>query len=373
MQRRAATAYLVLFLVVSAGAYAVIGVAEEPELELDGPTYTEGDELTVDERAYSVTEVALEEGDDGGHGGGGGGSHVGTLEWTDPDATESVTLDNNTNVSWQTVSWDGQTVESTTLEAESTVGYNGSFHSVGLNATAEPATVTLTETTDDSVNETFEVGDRISLSVDGQYLPGRTITEVTDSEATIAVGEDYLVEIASDNESATLTQQFNVTRRLMEVPTLDNGTFVNDAGVTVVRNKTTEQTSPLSEVLPDPEVKELEVDDTIRYEGNETSVDTISPEAVTLTRTVPATNTVDLEEGSGITLGPENREFLVHFPDDTSVQIIENTTSNWAAYQDEKSEIDNYHERMSGLWGVVILAFMGALILGAAAYLPVKD
>lgn len=81
MQRRAAAAYVVFFLVIAAGAYAVIATAQAPTASMtpNEATYSlsQGDELTVNDRTYRVTDVS-------------GGSSV-TLAWTNRSAvyTES--------------------------------------------------------------------------------------------------------------------------------------------------------------------------------------------------------------------------------------------------------------------------------------------
>ena len=62
MQRRAATVYGVLFLVIAAGAYSLIGVAQEPGIDLQGETYTENDTLTVDGLEYTVASISDGEG-----------------------------------------------------------------------------------------------------------------------------------------------------------------------------------------------------------------------------------------------------------------------------------------------------------------------
>lgn len=64
MQRRAAAVYFVLFVLVGAGAYGFIQVGmSEPTVDLDGPAYAEGDELTVGDRTYTVDAIETEEGD----------------------------------------------------------------------------------------------------------------------------------------------------------------------------------------------------------------------------------------------------------------------------------------------------------------------
>ncbi len=64
MQRRVAAVYFVLFVLVGAGAYGFIQVGmSEPTVDLDGPTYTEGDDLTVGDRTYTVDSVSTEDGE----------------------------------------------------------------------------------------------------------------------------------------------------------------------------------------------------------------------------------------------------------------------------------------------------------------------
>lgn len=63
MQRRAAAVYFVLFVVVGAGAYGFLGIMSEPAVQLDGPTYGQGDEFSVDGVTYTVSSVGDGEGE----------------------------------------------------------------------------------------------------------------------------------------------------------------------------------------------------------------------------------------------------------------------------------------------------------------------
>lgn len=98
MQRRAAAVYFVFFLVIGAGAYGFLTVAEaqQPEVQLDEPAYQQNETLTVDGREYTVAEISAEEGEEGGQ------TVSGTLEWENQTAngteTESVSLEEGTNV-----------------------------------------------------------------------------------------------------------------------------------------------------------------------------------------------------------------------------------------------------------------------------------
>ncbi|WP_332897761.1 MULTISPECIES: hypothetical protein [unclassified Haladaptatus] len=98
MQRRAAAIFAVFFVVAGAGAYGLIATAEQPHIKLDSPTYGMNDTVTVGDRTYTVTKIALEESGGGGHGGGGGASYAGELQWTNQSAEYTAELANNSTV-----------------------------------------------------------------------------------------------------------------------------------------------------------------------------------------------------------------------------------------------------------------------------------
>lgn len=83
MQRRAATVYAVLFLVIAAGAYSLIGVAQEPGIDFQGETYAEGDTVTVNGLEYTFASV---------------GDGEGTLTRVNESARYTETLGNNSTV-----------------------------------------------------------------------------------------------------------------------------------------------------------------------------------------------------------------------------------------------------------------------------------
>lgn len=93
MQRRAAAVYFVLFVLVGAGAYGFMQVGmSEPTVDLDGPTYAEGDELTVGDRTYTVDSVSTEEGDTARFAG------DADLVWFNDSRRGTATLENDSTV-----------------------------------------------------------------------------------------------------------------------------------------------------------------------------------------------------------------------------------------------------------------------------------
>lgn len=364
MQRRAAAVYFALFLVISAGAYAYTGVAQKPHVDVEGPSYAEGGQFSVGDRTYTVNAIAETESD-------GETTFVGNLTWRDSDATYTATLENNTTVSWRTVSWDGQPISTATLDEGSTVRYNGSGHRVALNASASPPTMTLLNESDPSINDTYQVGDTLSLRSGETLVLSGTLTGVSSSQATLSWSDDYRVSIPNTTNPTTvsLEQDFNLTRRLSTDPAVYNTTVTID-GVEYVTYRANDTNRRLATYLPEPEIRTLQQGDTLLYDGNETTVGNISAEAAPLRWSGERVKMVDLAEG-GLVLN--NQSYLVHFPDAGSVQILENTTATWNTYQEDLDTIANYNERMAGLWGVSILSLLAAVILLGAAYLPVKD
>lgn len=100
MQRRAATIYFVFFLVMAASAYSVIAVADQPAVEIEGDTYENGSQFTLDGQEYTVTKAALETAEGGDHGGG-GASYAATIAWTNESYQYSAALANNSTVAYQ--------------------------------------------------------------------------------------------------------------------------------------------------------------------------------------------------------------------------------------------------------------------------------
>lgn len=383
MQRRAAAVYFVLLVVISAGAYAYTGMADKPHVDVPGETYGVGDTVTVDGRTYTVNAIGKTGGGGGGHGGG-DATVVGNLTWTDPGATYTATLSNNSTVSWQTVSWDDQRVESTTLANGTTVGFNESSYVVALNGSADPGTVQLWKAgwppagTNASnatrPNVTFEQGGTISVTVDERPILDATITDVSADTATLSWGSEYLVVIPNETNPGTVSmiQQQNLSRMLEMDPGVKNNPGQNPDGSRYVE-QTNGDDIPLAEYLPEPEVKTFEEGDTVRYDGNETMIGdgNITRSEVVLTWTDERRYLVELSEGAGVDLNGES--YLVHFSSTSDVQLVRNTTANFEAYQDDQHRIDVYNERMAGLWGVSILSLLAGVILLAAAYMPVKD
>jgi len=357
MQRRAAAVYFVLFAVVSAGAYAYVGTADRPQIDLPGDGYAEGETLTVGDRTYTVASA---------------GGSSGELTWTDPTATETATLENNSTVSWQAVTWDGQSVERLALANSSTVSFDGRDHRVLLNASADPLTLHIEAVDNRSINATFERGESFTFEYDDQYVPDGTITDITATEATVSWGSEYQITIPNETapETASLVQQQNVTRLLVTDDAIEDSLGTAPDGTRYVEYRNGTQQS-LAEYLPDPEVKALTEGETLQYVGNETIVGNITRTDVPLNWTAPQTVSVGLSEGKSVNI--DGNSYFVHFPDSGTVQLAPNTTETHESYRSTQSAIESYEQRKAGLWGVVLVSALAAVLLVGIAYLPNKD
>jgi len=279
MQRRAAAVYFVLFLVLGGGAYGFMQVGmSAPEVELDGPTYTEGDQLEVNGTTYTVTTVESETS---------GGEETFTGE---------VTRLNESNI------------ETAALENGSTAQYQNASYTVQIENTTNVSSFTL---------------------VEAQNL---TALVANDPDAT--------------------------------------GIVTDDAGDRFVRFRN-ESTVPVSEYLPTPDTATFSVGDEFFYaeENTSTTVDAVTPSEATLAWNSPTNETMDFGEGGNVTLAGQT--YFGHFPDNSSVQILP-ADEYYGEYTSTLSDISYYQERQNGMWGIVLISLLAAIVLMSTAYLPSK-
>jgi len=101
MQRRAAAVYFIVFSALAIGALGFMEVgATQPEVELDGQTYSQGDTLTVGDRTYTVTAVEAEV-EEGEHGAPDEVVRSGELTWFNESQTESAQLENDSTTQFR--------------------------------------------------------------------------------------------------------------------------------------------------------------------------------------------------------------------------------------------------------------------------------
>jgi len=357
MQRRAAAAYATLFLLLAAGSYLMIGVAQEPAIALeDGDVdyaLGDGEEFDVDGRAYTVDDISgaavLED-------------REATLVWVNESEKRTATIDNDTEIPPADVFWSGGSARQVaTLENGTTVPFNGSEHALLVG---DGSFTLRTE------NRTEEFGV-------GEAFPYRgnetTVVAAGDEDATLVWGDPYrVVTGTASNDSFDFRQSFNVSGILAADPAVEDETVTRADGREYVVS-TDGSTQPLSEYLPEPEVRTFSEGDTLAYNVEddgigyeEVTVEDVSADGVVLSWREPVEHEVSAAEGNNVTLGPDERTFVAHFPDNGTLQL----SSNLGAYQAELDVQATYTDRVNGLWGVSILSSLATVLLIGLAYLP---
>lgn len=357
MQRRAAAVYATIFVLLAAGAYIMIGVAEEPAVTIEDPdvTVSEGESITVDGRTYNasigiqVTDAVGAEGREA------------TLQWVNASEKQTATLENNTELPVIDVSWPTQTARvTTTLENGSTVSFEGSKYTVKVGEDE----FTLVS---DEQQERFVLGDTFA------YKNNETTVVAANKSVTLAWGESYTVTTQTPtNDAVEFRETFNVSNRLRADPSVDNETVSREDGreYVVYRNGTTQL---LSKYLPDPEVTTFAEGEVIRYNTapdgvsfQDVTIEDVSAERVLLGWRAAAEHSVVIENGANVTVGPNERQLVAHFPDNETLEL----STDLAGYQDKVRLQDAYWQRIIGLWGISIVSGLAAVFILAGAYLP---
>ena len=277
MQRRAATVYGVLFLVIAAGAYSLIGVAQPPQIDVQGDTYAENESVTVNGLEYDVSSV---------------GDGEATLSRVNESARYTETLANNSTVEMA----------------------DNSTYRVLIPNESDPGQFTL--------RQEFELGENTStVEQDGtQYV----VVNRSDGNRTLVPVDEYK------------RQQFG-----------------------------------------EPDSQQHAEGDTFDFRGNETTVTNVTASDATLAWTAPRTVETSFGEGENVTLGPpdNNETSVAHFVQrkvDGNTTTLLQLSPNPSAYQKQVGEINHFNERISGLWGVVILSVVTVVLLFGLAFLPNK-
>ena len=199
MQRRAAAIFVALFLVVAAGAYALIGAAEQPTVSIDEAdrdhVVTGTEFLTVAGVEYNVTSLN-------------GTAGEAEARWLNESARSTATLANN-----------------------STVGYQGGNFTVLIRNVSEPEQFRLQEvqsidrptvTQNGTTYVVFEEGDNRTLVPVSEHLPDPTVYRFragdeldyqgnTTTVAAITAEEVTLEWFGPRNETVSFTEGQNTT------------------------------------------------------------------------------------------------------------------------------------------------------------------
>ncbi|MFC6756485.1 MULTISPECIES: hypothetical protein [Haloarcula] len=211
MQRRAAAAYFLFFLVVSVAAYAYIGVAESqrPAVDIEGPELTNDSEFSSGDQTYTVSNIQPT-GDDG--------TMAAELAWTNNSSQYTETVDDGSEVTRNNTTYDVSTDNATgtlTLTAQQNVTqllqedsevYNSLATRDGTDYVvyrADNSTQPVEEWLPEPETVTYTTGDQYPYEAD-DGTQTTTLSEVTNSSATVEW-------TASREETAELSEGGNVT------------------------------------------------------------------------------------------------------------------------------------------------------------------
>lgn len=358
MQRRAAAIYAVFFLVVAAGAFTALTVAEEPTVQLDsGQTYTANQSFEVGDRTYVVGNIS-----------GGAEGPTTQLNYTNESARLTLTIANNSTIVRYP---NGSYRPLGEGESAPTAGGGGPDTTGGQGATtgAQGATTGSNATTSggNASNATTATGDGPNATGGNASVDGGSSAQTASTGTRNGSASVYRAVVINGSNNTTvlnLDEVFNVTALLGQDPAVAN-TTLSANGTSYVRYTGNNTTRPVDAYLPEPQTRNFTQGDEFQYGNNSTTITAISQADAILEWTGTRTTTVDVEEGN-VTLG--DTQYVAHFPDNSTLRL----TQNVAAYQEEQAAIVDFNDRIRGFWGVVILSLSTAILLIGLAYLPVR-
>ncbi|EJN58427.1 hypothetical protein [Halogranum rubrum] len=193
-----------------------------------------------------------------------------------------------------------------------------------------------------------------------------------ENNTTVTTGEEnttyrVLVQQSSGNPTDfVLREEINETQILQNDSAADNETVTRDGEryVVIQDGNGSATLVPVEEYFPEPSSQQYSENQTFDYNGNQTTVEAVENESVTLAWTAPKTNTAELSNEGNVTLGDQT--YLAHFPNNETVTL----SQDFESYRSQSEDIEEYHEHVNGLWGIVILCGSVAALLVAMAYLP---
>ena len=174
-----------------------------------------------------------------------------------------------------------------------------------------------------------------------------------------------LIPNTSDPSSFTLQNQVNRTEILKNDTQADDQLITrNGTEFVVVDDGNVTRLVPADEYFPEPTNRTFTEGQTFNFNGNRTTVATVTNQSATLGWTAPRNNTVEVSANANVTLG--GTTYLAHFRNNQTLVL----TQNFASYNEQTAEISRYHQYINGLWGVSIMGGLAAVLLAGMAYLP---
>ena len=239
-------------------------------------------------------------------------------------------------------------------------------------------------------NPNFQLSSGDGFTVDGQSYTAATVEEVTEEgghgststhrEATLewtvanvqntddwAVGDTITVDgqewnvVSTSASSVTVEEVIDRGAILEADPAADNKTYSGENEDFV---RVDGDTVPVSEYF-DPATVTFTEGETMPYDGQQATLDSVTNESVTVSWTADESNSQTLKTGDTITLA-DNTTYTAYFTGPSTVEL----TDSAEAYQAAVSEQETFSQRVSGLRWVTFTAGFIAMLLIAFAFLP---
>ncbi|WP_254536775.1 hypothetical protein [Halomarina litorea] len=392
MQRRAAAALFVFFLVMGASAYSVIALADAPEINLqEEETYSQGDNFVIDGQRYNVSELGIEESSGGGGHGGGGGAHpAGAITWTVQNASFNETLQNGSSLEYNNGSYLVTVGAAPNTSAVPTTGGSGNASgnqsgnqsgnatdsgngtaapsngsgsgnasgnaSAGANATSASAAQTGNQSGNASGNQSGNASGSQSGNQSGNASNGSSSSALEPAPGALV-----------------LTEQQDVESILQSDPAVYNSTVTSE-GEQFVRYRSNGTFVPLSEYLSTPDQQRFTEGDTFTYQNRTVQVANVTNTTATIAWTAPREGDADLEQGGNVTLA-NGETYIANFiteghGNNTSVEV--QLSQNFEEYNRQNQLKNSFNTRMNGMWGIIIISGLAGFLVLMLAYIPVR-
>jgi len=239
-------------------------------------------------------------------------------------------------------------------------------------------------------NPNFQLSSGDGFTVNGQSYTAATVEEVTEEgshgsssthrEATLewtvanventdewAVGDTITVDgkewtvVSTAASSLTVEEVIDREAILEADPAADNTTYSGDNGEFVLVD---DERIPVSEYF-DPATVTFTEDETVPYDGQQATIDSVTNESITVSWTADESNSKTLKAGDTITLAG-NTTYTAYFTGPNTVEL----TDNAEAYEASVAEQETFSQRVTGLRWVTFTAGFIAMLLIAFAFLP---
>jgi hypothetical protein len=327
MQRRAAAIYVVFFVLVAATAFSLTTVAQEPSVSVAGQNYSQGDTLSAGGMEWTVN---VNDGE-------------GNVSRVNESARFTTSIANNSSLLF--------------ANGEYRPAPNGSGGGAGTGTGSPSPSATGTPGSPGTSLATGETASNDSATRFRVVIPNATAGNASGGNAS---GGN-----ATNVSSFTLRQEFMTSQRLRQDSSVADVALTGENGTQYVRYRNG-STQPLDEYLPTPEIRNVSVGDSFPYMNNSSSVASVNTSGATLAWEGKLTRSTELKGGENVTIGETT--YVAQFPTNSTVTLSQNVSG----YQAEQAAVDEFNDRILGLWGVTIISLFAAILIVALAYMPVR-